>query len=72
MAQILRACLFLLAIAIGGNLFIESASAQRKDDPPPPSTARYWPAGYGIVLMGIVLGLLIVLRPGTRAGDEQK
>lgn len=73
MSTLLRVCFALLGAFVAVSYFASPAFAQKKnDDPPPADNTRYWTAGYGIALMGVVLGLLIVLRPGTRGGDEQQ
>ena len=70
-AAALRGAWILVALFAALAIFPEIAFAQKNEPAAPTETVRYWTAGYLIAIMGIVLGLLIVLRPGTRAGDEQ-
>jgi hypothetical protein len=70
LASLLRAALLFVALVFAGAFFIAPALAQQ-NPPAPAAPVRYWPAGYGIAIMGIVLGLLIVLRPGTRGGEDE-
>lgn len=71
--SILRLVTLLVVLAGASQLLMGSAFAQRNrpaaEEPPP--APRYWAASYGITILGIVLGLVIVLRPGTRGGEDE-
>jgi hypothetical protein len=57
--------LMLLAWAsLQGTLW--ASAKQNIPDAPPPETGANWVAGYAIVLLGIVLGLLVSLRSSNR------
>lgn len=54
------------------SLSASKALAQIASDAPTESLKTHHAMAYGLVLLGIVLGLTNVVRPGKRKGEKQK
>jgi hypothetical protein len=66
MSRIFAFCLSLALLLLGAATLF----AQQNQTPPAEPPAKLWIESYGIVLLCLVLGCALLLRPGTR--EESK
>lgn len=66
-----RAGLILTAVGVQ-SAYAAAALAQATNDPPPEGgLSSIQAVAYGLVILGVILGLTNVVRPGKRKGDVQ-
>lgn len=63
---------FSLALAVWLMVLGSPAWAQIAQDAPTESLKTHHAMAYGLVLLGIVLGIMNVVRPGKRKGEKPK